>query len=69
LQGITNADALKEGVLVGQDFPPTTTWYPGKPCDLYLDSWDSLHRKPGTRSRDNPWVWVYGLEALDAKTE
>ena len=72
LRDMSHADGVAEGTLVGltfKNFAPTATWYPGKTRQLYLEWWDSLHRKPGTRSRDNPWVWVYGLEALDAKTE
>lgn len=63
LQDITDEDAVAEGVLVGvshdHDLP---RW-------LYVEWWASLHRNPGTRWPDNPWVWVYGLEAADASSE
>jgi len=72
LRDMSHADGVAEGTLVGltfKNFAPTATWYPGKTRQLYLEWWDSLHRKPGTRSRDNPWVWVYGLEVVDASTD
>ena len=65
LQDITDEDAAIEGTFVGQNFPLATHWYPGRLGEFYLEWWDSLHKKPGTRSQDNPWVWVYGLEKAD----
>lgn len=67
LRPITDEDAVAEGTLVGIKSP--TTWYEGKSAGLYLDWWDELHKKPGTRSEDNPWVFVYGLEKADVSTE
>lgn len=63
LQKISVFDALNEGALVGQQHVPG---FQGGERVLYLEWWDSMHKKPGTRSEDNPWVWVYGLEAADA---
>lgn len=63
LQDISDEDAVAEGTLVGIKFP--TTWHVGKSRGLYLEWWDSMHKKPGTRSEDNPQVWVYGLEKAD----
>ena len=65
LQDISDEDALAEGTGVGLDLPPLCTWYEGMGGDVYCDWWDDLHKKPGTRWEDNPWVWVYELEAVD----
>lgn len=72
LRGITVGDAAAEGVLVadgvlvGGSYLPMTIWYPGRTSDLYLEWWDELHKKAGTRSEDNPWVWKYVLEPSHA---
>jgi len=67
LQEISDEDAVAEGVLVGND---PMIRYSGQYHGWYMDWWDSLHTKPGTRSEDNPWVWRYGVEEVtDASTE
>lgn len=60
LRHISHIDALAEGVWAGRK--PTYRHASGD----YLEWWDSMHKKPGTRSQDNPWVFVYGLEDADA---
>ena len=64
---IGDEDAVAEGTLVGLDL--CSLGYRGDAHNLYHDWWDSMHKKPGTRSQDNPWVWVYGLESADAGTK
>ena len=61
LQDITDLDALAEGTLVERDWQ--IPHYQGGEHDLYIKWWDQLHRKPGTRSEDNPWLWRYVLRA------
>ena len=71
LLDITDEDAAAEGTLVdikirdelGQMDSTETS------REHYAQWWDSMHKKPGTRSEDNPWVWGYGLEDADASTE
>jgi len=71
LHDISAQDAIAEGTLVGTGYsqPILVNFYHGTHHHLYWEWWDSMHRKPSTRSGDNPWVWVYGLEAADASPE
>lgn len=62
LQAITDEDALAEGVLVDGAGQP---WRLMTRPRLYFSWWDSLHKKPGTRSGENPVIWRYVLEPLD----
>lgn len=66
LQDISDEDALAEGALVGNEL---RHHYDAQYHGWYFQWWDELHKKPGTRSEDNPWVWVYGLEAADDRSE
>lgn len=66
LQDISVEDAIAEGTLVGLDYAGLVDWHHGKSRDLYGEWWDSLYKKVGTRWSDNPWVWVYSLEPIDA---
>jgi len=67
LQEISDEDAVAEGVLVGND---PMIRYSGQYHGWYMNWWDSLHTKPGTRSEHNPWVWRYGVEEVThASTE
>ena len=68
LRDISDGDAVAEGTLVAMP-SLLKTEYVGQFSELYVDWWDSLHKKPGTRSEDNPWAWVYGLEDADGSTE
>lgn len=65
LQQISVQDALAEGTLAGLSCTQIKNWYCDKAPLYYYGWWDSMHSKPGTRSEDNPWVWVYGLEVAD----
>jgi len=49
VQEISEADAIAEGVASVAEY-----------CDL----WNTIHRRPGTRWSDNPWVWVYSFELV-----
>lgn len=64
LREMLHHDAVMEGTLIGLEIPFGTASF----RDLYFDWWNELHKKPGTRSEDNPWVWIYGLEAANDRT-
>lgn len=66
LQEVTDEDALAEGVGVGNK---PMTRYNGQYHGWYANWWAKLHKKPGTRWEDNPWVWVYGLEKASASAD
>lgn len=76
LLNISEADALAEGVTCeacGFSGAYDTIDYPSMehrsvPCDCggpvgkYLDLWESINDRPGTRWQDNPLVWVLVFE-------
>jgi len=59
LQAITEADAIAEGVRKLYRCPQ---WLPGEAIKSFIELWDSIHKKPGTRWEDNPEVWVLEIE-------
>ncbi len=61
LQDIGDRDIVAEGTLNAFPNIPITR-YDGQYRDWYREYWESLHKKPGTRWEDSPWVWVYTLE-------
>jgi hypothetical protein len=74
LKGISEADAIAEGIEVHQR--GGITWYndyliPGSPCDKAYQSfrtlWCSINGFESWSS--NPWVWVVEFEKLDGKPE
>jgi len=71
LQDISDGDMIAEGTMVGVGFtrPVMVNAYHGTRHNLYFAWWDDLHKKPGTRSEDTPWVWVYGLGKADDRSE
>ena len=68
LQDISYGDAVAEGTLVPMP-SLLKTEYLGQFTELYIDWWDILHKKPGTRSEDNPVIWRYVLEPVDGLLE
>lgn len=67
LHDINEADAIAEGIIQGQGpVPGKDEATLGKDIFLtathaYAALWDTLHKKPGERWQDNPWVFVYGF--------
>ena len=69
LQAISIGDACAEGL--GRDIDPkifphlagVNGW---SPTVEYMNLWDSIHTKPGTRWADNPDVWVLCFELVEA---
>jgi len=60
LQDIGDRDVVAEGTLNAMPNIPITR-YDGQYRDWYAEYWESLHKKPGTRWDDSPWVWVYSV--------
>jgi len=62
LQQMSVKDARKEGVVVWE----SDRLQRGElaPCRDFSDSWDS-HAKPGSKWKDNPWVWVVTFKRID----
>ena len=61
LQSITEADAKAEGVWKLYRCPQ---WLPDEAIKSFMELWNSIHNKPGTRWEDNPEVWVLEIEHL-----
>ena len=61
LSAITEADAIAEGApKQKEDHVPLYSHRMG-----FERTWNSLHRKPGTRWENNPWVMVVGFERVE----
>jgi hypothetical protein len=62
LTAISREDCAAEGHPRSElDFPPEVHLDAAR--DWYMDLWDSLNRKAGTRWRDDPWVIAYTFTA------
>jgi hypothetical protein len=67
LQDISEEDAIAEGIHESNDFKTLGTFYCNygaedigtalHPIESFRTLWNSIHAAPGTRWKDNPWVW------------
>lgn len=84
LRSCSAADAIAEGILVGEPLPevpgsfgdiyhdgvtdPIDGWT-RSPIEAYATLWDSLHTKPGERWEDNPEVVAITFEVMRANID
>jgi hypothetical protein len=73
LQGITEADAIAEGIKTKHhSIAPlywdyiTSEWIPTPAIDSYRTLWDSINKRAGTRWQDNPDIWVLEFEVVQS---
>ena len=64
VQDMTIDDMIAEGIAIYtvargilSDNPPDKRW-------KFIELWDSIHTKPGTRWNENPPVWVLSFEVV-----
>jgi len=61
VQGITEEDAVMEGIISTAVFTPNGDDYTGLlASDQFPDLWDSINAARGYSWDSNPWVWVLG---------
>lgn len=67
LQDISPDDVWAEGIRCSVDHGPLDIGFNQDVWDLevYRLLWDDINRKPGTRWRDNPRVWVIEFELVE----
>lgn len=57
------------GEIRAEGFPPTEAeelgYHVPEGRERFISLWNSIHKKPGTRWKDNPEVWVLEMEHVD----
>lgn len=63
LQDISPKEVMAEGIYFGY---PDSHGFRSELVPEFARTWDSIHRKPGTRWADNPHVWVLTFKLVEA---